>query len=93
MSRLRLSLSAAALLGVAGCGPAPGDPAVQVGPNPVLPKLHQYLLPPMKLAKVVGWQAGQTPAVAPGLRIEALATGLKNPRSLYTLPNGDILVV
>lgn len=28
-----------------------------------------------------------------GLRIQALAKDLKNPRSLYVLPNGDILVV
>jgi glucose/arabinose dehydrogenase len=89
----RLALSAAALGALAACGPAPIDPSRQVGPNPYLPPLHQYLLPPMKLAKVIGWQAGQTPTVAPGLKIQALASGLKNPRSLYVLPNGDILVV
>ncbi len=47
----------------------------------------------MKLAKVIGWRAGETPAVAAGLKIQALASDLKNPRSVYTLPNGDILVV
>jgi glucose/arabinose dehydrogenase len=31
--------------------------------------------------------------VAKGLKIEALATGLEHPRSLYVLPNGDVLVV
>ena len=93
MSRLRLGLCAATLGALAACGPAPIDPSHQVGPNPYLPAPHQYLLPPMKLAKVVGWQAGQAPTVAPGLRIQALASGLKNPRSLYVLPNGDILVV
>ena len=30
---------------------------------------------------------------ASDLRIEALATGLEHPRSLYVLPNGDVLVV
>jgi glucose/arabinose dehydrogenase len=69
------------------------DPNRQVGPNPYLPPIHQYLLPPMKLAKVIGWRDGETPAVAPGLKVQALALGLKNPRSLYVLPNGDILVV
>ncbi len=93
MNLRRLALSAAALGALAACGPAPIDPSRQVGPNPYLPPLHQYLLPPMKLAKVIGWQAGQTPTVAPGLKIQALASGLKNPRSLYVLPNGDILVV
>ena len=82
----------AILLGLAACGPKPIDPHRQIGSNPFLPKIHQYLLPPMRVPKVVGWSAGATPTVAPGLQIKALATGLKNPRSLYVLPNGDILV-
>jgi glucose/arabinose dehydrogenase len=69
------------------------DTANQVGSDPKLPAPNQYLFPPMHLAKVVGWKAGETPTVAPGLKIEALATGLQHPRSLYVLPNGDILVV
>jgi glucose/arabinose dehydrogenase len=69
------------------------DVSSQIGPNPVLPEPQQYLFPPMRLAKVVGWKAGETPTVAPGLKIEALATGLEHPRSLYVLPNGDVLVV
>ena len=69
------------------------DPQDQIGPDPVLPAPQQYLVPPMHLAKVVGWKAGETPSVAPGLKIEAYATGLQHPRSLYVLPNGDVLVV
>ena len=44
-------------------------------------------------SSVVGWKNGEKPTVAPGLKIEALATDLQHPRSLYTLPNGDVLVV
>ena len=47
----------------------------------------------MHLARVVGWKSGEVPTVAPGLKIEALAQGLAHPRSVYVLPNGDILVV
>ena len=47
----------------------------------------------MHLARVVGWKEGEKPTVADGLKIEALATGLQHPRSLYILPNGDVLVV
>ena len=47
----------------------------------------------MHLSSVVGWKNGEKPTVASGLKIEALATGLQHPRSLYTLPNGDVLVV
>ncbi|HEX4712519.1 sorbosone dehydrogenase family protein [Phenylobacterium sp.] len=93
MSKVGPSLGAAALLALAGCGPSPRDPESQVGPDPYLPPIHQYLVPPMRLAKVIGWQPGQAPMVAPGLQIKALATGLRNPRSVYGLPNGDILVV
>jgi glucose/arabinose dehydrogenase len=94
MNMTRLLLGAAALpLVLAACnGPAPIDPHRQIGPNPFLPDIHQYLLPPMKVAKVVPWN-NATPTVAPGLKITALAKGLKNPRSLYVLPNGDVLVV
>src|SRR5262245_45590625 len=69
------------------------DPMSQVGPNPVLPPPQQYLFPPMRLARVVGWKPGETPTVAPGLKIEPLAQELEHPRSIYVLPNGDILVV
>lgn len=69
------------------------DPMSQVGPNPVLPEPQQYLFPPMKVAKIVGWKDGETPTVPPGLKIEALARNLQHPRALYVLPNGDVLVV
>jgi glucose/arabinose dehydrogenase len=84
--------AAALLLALAGCGPQPGDPQRQIGANPHLPPIHQYLLPPNHLAKVVGWN-GATPRVAAGLKVQAFATGLASPRSLYVLPNGDVLVV
>ena len=82
----------AAALALAGCGDKGGDPARQIGANPYLPPLHQYLLPPMHVAKVTGW-GSQTPTVPAGLMIKAFATNLKNPRMVYALPNGDVLVV
>ena len=40
---------------LAACdGPKPIDPHRQIGPNPFLPDIHQYLLPPMKVAKPIG---------------------------------------
>jgi glucose/arabinose dehydrogenase len=92
MSRVRYVLLAGAASLVAACGPQPIDAHRQVGPNPFLPPPHQYLMPPMRLPKVVKWN-GAAPAVAAGLQIKALATGLMNPRNLYVLPNGDVLVV
>ncbi|MBZ9935673.1 sorbosone dehydrogenase family protein [Mesorhizobium sp. BR1-1-16] len=70
-----------------------GDPQAQVGPNPPLPEPHQSLFPTMHLADVVGWKNGETPSVPQGLHVAALATGLQHPRSVYVLPNGDVLVI
>jgi glucose/arabinose dehydrogenase len=81
------------LLGLAACSDDSFDAQSQIGPNPSLPEPQQYLFPPMHLASVVGWKEGEKPTVAKGLKIEALATGLAHPRSLYVLPNGDVLVV
>jgi glucose/arabinose dehydrogenase len=79
-------------LGLAGCDDNGGDPARQIGANPVLPAVQQYLLPPIQIAKPVSW-GNQTPKVPESLQIHALATGFQHPRSLYVLPNGDVLVV
>jgi glucose/arabinose dehydrogenase len=92
----RLALSGLALGCVAilaGCDNDIAKPETQYGPNPVLPLSHQYLVPPMKIPLAGSWKNGETPVVAKGLKIEALATGLMHPRSLYVLPNGDILII
>lgn len=86
-----LALAAATLL--AGCGQDPAPASTQIGANPPLPAQQQYLLPPMKVAPVSSWQPNETPTVAAGLKVAALATGLEHPRQPYVLPNGDILVV
>nr|WP_307145946.1 sorbosone dehydrogenase family protein [Rhizobium tibeticum] len=75
------------------CSDNDPDPSTQIGANPVLPEQSQYFLPTMHVAKVVGWNQNEIPSVTAGLKIQALARGLKHPRSLYTLPNGDVLVV
>jgi glucose/arabinose dehydrogenase len=86
LSSAKLPRLAALLVTVAGLGLAGCD-------DPVLPEVQQYLLPPMRVAKVVGWGTDEHPTVSKGLQIQALATGFQHPRSLYVLPNGDVLVV
>src|SRR6202049_5153511 len=93
LPRLAVLLVTVAGLGLAGCGDHAGDPKMQSGANPVLPEIQQYMMPPKRIAKVVGWGKDETPAVPQGLQVHALATGLAHPRSLYVLPNGDVLVV
>jgi glucose/arabinose dehydrogenase len=83
---------AVAGLGLASCDDTGGDPRTQIGANPVLPALQQYLVPPIQIAHPVAW-GNDTPKVSQGLEIHALASGFVHPRSLYVLPNGDVLVV
>lgn len=91
MSR-RATLLAALVL--AGCGGSDDfDTARQMGPDPVLPEPSQSLWPDLKVAKVVGWKEGETPEVPAGLAVTAYAKDLANPRTVHTLPNGDVLVV
>ena len=92
------AVAAAALVACSGtilsaCSDDEPDPGSEIGADPKLPEQSQYLIPPMHVAKVVGWKDGETPKVADGFKIQALASGLKHPRSVYTLPNGDILAV
>jgi glucose/arabinose dehydrogenase len=91
---IRASLiSLGSLAALAACAPNGGDPSKQYGANPVLPQPHQYVMPPMSVPTAVGWKAGETPTVPRGLQIQAIATGFEHPRMVYSLPNGDILVV
>ena len=41
---------------------------------------------------VLGWPAGRTPIAPAGFHVTVFADGLKNPRWLLVLPNGDVLV-
>ena len=92
--KLRNICACAAALALAACGGSQKiDPTSQFGPNPNLPKPSRALLVRMHIPKVVGWKSGETPTVPNGFRIEAFATGLANPRRVYPLPNGDVIVV
>ena len=66
---LSMALSAALALTLAAYADEPFDTESQVGPNPVLPDIQQYLFPQMHLSSVVGWKNGETPKVAPGLNM------------------------
>ncbi|KAF1042621.1 hypothetical protein [Xylophilus sp.] len=67
------------------------DPALY-GPNPRLPQPEKSLVPTLHVAPARGWPAGRTPRAAEGLAVRAFAQGLRHPRWIYVLPNGDVLV-
>ena len=69
-----------------------GMPAPAWGMTPVIPPAKpQGAVPTLKMPTAQGWAPGQTPIPAPGLTVNAFATGLKHPRWMLVLPNGDVL--
>jgi glucose/arabinose dehydrogenase len=91
----RTTLATAACLALAACqsGHDNFDKSTQYGPDPQLPEPSRALLPGVNVSKVIGWGEGETPTVPQGFKIEAIATGLSNPRNVLALANGDLLVV
>src|SRR5436190_15694424 len=88
------SVASAACFALAACGSGQDiDKSTQYGASPNLPEPSRGLLPNMSVPKAVGWKGGETPTVPQGFHIEAIATGLSNPRNVYPLPNGDLLVI
>lgn len=63
------------------------------GAAPSIPAAKpQGSIPTLKMPTAQGWSGGQKPIAAPGLQVNAFATGLDHPRWIYVLPNGDVLV-
>ena len=83
-----------AALTLAGCGStARLQVADGTGPDPRLPPPDdEGYVPVVNIAPAVGWNEGETPLVAAGLRVSAFADGLDHPRWIHVLPNGDVLV-
>ncbi len=68
-------------------------PEQAVGASPVIPAGRpQGSIPTLKMPTARGWAPGQTPRAAPGLKVNAFATGLKHPRWIHVRPNGDVTV-
>jgi glucose/arabinose dehydrogenase len=61
------------------------------GKAPVIPAAKPQNIPTLKMPTATGWKGGHVPTAAPGLKVNAFATGLKHPRWIEVLPNGDVL--
>ena len=70
-------------------GTDPAAPAL--GQSPAIPTARKQSIPTLKMPTARGWAKGHSPTPAPGLKVNAFATGLDHPRSLTILPNGDVL--
>lgn len=62
------------------------------GPAPQLPEPSTTLMPTVHIAEATGWPEGVMPTPAAGTQVTRFADSLQNPRWLYELPNGDVLV-
>jgi glucose/arabinose dehydrogenase len=68
-------------------------PAQAFGAAPAIPAAKpQGAVPTLKMPTGRGWSKGQVPVAAPGLKVNAFATGLRHPRWIHVLPNGDVTV-
>jgi glucose/arabinose dehydrogenase len=72
-----------------GGGGAARHPAY--GNNPAIPPARPQAIFSLKMPTARGWPDGKTPVAAPGLKVNAFASGLIHPRCVYVLPNGDVL--
>ncbi|MBC54229.1 MAG: sorbosone dehydrogenase [Gammaproteobacteria bacterium] len=63
-----------------------------MGEDPQLPEPAGTLIPTVNIAEARGWPEGRMPVAAAGTQVSLFADDLQNPRWLYELPNGDILV-
>ncbi|MGH6746144.1 glucose/arabinose dehydrogenase [Novosphingobium sp. PhB57] len=63
-----------------------------VGKDPKLVEPDPQWIPSVKLLEPVGWAANEAPKAGQGLAVARFAEGLDHPRTMLTLPNGDVLV-
>jgi glucose/arabinose dehydrogenase len=62
------------------------------GRSPRLADIDIEKVPSVALVRTIGWGPGEAPKPAAGLAVNRWAEGLDHPRTMLTLPNGDVLV-
>src|SRR5258708_20756882 len=89
---LRAICVGALVLPLVACSEQDTSTAEQTfGPSPTLPAPQHSWIPTANVATATGWPAGGKPAAANGMAVNAFASGLDHPRTVYVLPNGDVL--
>jgi glucose/arabinose dehydrogenase len=62
------------------------------GTEPELLRPREESFPTVGIAEPVGWKANEVPDAAQGLAVTRFADRLDHPRTMYVMPNGDVLV-
>ena len=91
-TKLCCGLLTAVFLAAVSRGADDSPAASEYGPSPVLAPPEKSLIPTLHVAKAKPWEGDAMPHAARGTRVSVVARGLRHPRWLYVLPNGDILV-
>lgn len=71
--------------------PAKHTPDELSGRDPLIVEPQVENFPSIRIAKPVGWAAGEAPIAAKGLAVNRFAEGLQHPRVILVLPNGDVI--
>ncbi len=82
------SLAATLLL----CNAVYSQTSLKSGPRADTLSLEKSGKSVKNFSKVVGWKDGETPLAPAGFSVTKYSGGLENPRKMYVLPNGDVLV-
>ncbi len=75
-----------AITGLLSCGYAVAQKGDKKLPEPYATKSVQ------NFSKSLGWKDGNMPKAPAGFKVSKYADGFQNPRWMYVLPNGDVLV-
>ena len=62
------------------------------GLDPTIVEPEAESFPTVDIAEPIGWPDDASPKALDGLTVQRFATGLDHPRTMLTLPNGDVLV-
>ncbi|MCT2557854.1 PQQ-dependent sugar dehydrogenase [Tsuneonella sp. YG55] len=62
------------------------------GTDPQLLRPRYETVPTVGVADAVGWPDDAVPVAAEGLAVSRFAQGLDHPRTMYVMPNGDVLL-
>ncbi len=95
---LALVLTIAGFVACAACSMGPArrgpeaSPSNTLGAEPKLAAPDKRLIPIVKVAEATGWPVDAQPTAAPGTKVNIFASGLRHPRWIHVLPNGDVLV-
>ena len=89
---ITILILAAAFVWIRHGNPSERSIEATMGKDPLLVEPDSERIPSVGLADSIGWQPDESPIAAAGLKVSRFAGGLDHPRTMLTLPNGDLLV-